>query len=95
MNAPAASWRQHVSDAFVIFQKELLDLRRDRRALVTLIVVPVVYSLLVEPAVSVASDPGPSAPGSAPRQPGEARPSFSLGDRPGAAPGMARGRVEP
>ncbi|WP_420462286.1 efflux RND transporter permease subunit [Candidatus Palauibacter sp.] len=63
----------------------------------TLIVVPVVYSLMVEPSVSVEPEPqpGPRPGGRAPAatEPGSGTP---LGGRPGpAAPGMARGSVEP
>ena len=61
----------------------------------TLIVVPVVYSVLVEPSVSVGPDPGPRPER---RDPSAVRPTpgYGLGDRSGpAAPGMARGSVEP
>ncbi|MCZ0934638.1 MAG: efflux RND transporter permease subunit [Gemmatimonadetes bacterium] len=61
----------------------------------TLIVVPVVYSVLVEPSVSVGADPGPRPER---RDPSAVRPTpgYGLGDRSGpAAPGMARGSVEP
>ena len=66
----------------------------------TLIVVPVVYSLMVEPSVSVQPEAGPE-PGEGPRRgvpaPAPAPHSgYALGGRPGpAAPGMARGSVEP
>ncbi len=61
----------------------------------TLIVVPVVYSVLVEPSVSVGPDPGPRPER---RDPPALRPTpgYGLGGGSGpAAPGMARGRVEP
>ena len=61
----------------------------------TLIVVPVVYSVLVEPSVSVGPDPGPRPER---RDPSGLRPTpgYGLGGRSGpAAPGMARGSVEP
>ncbi|MDE2662075.1 MAG: efflux RND transporter permease subunit [Gemmatimonadota bacterium] len=61
----------------------------------TLIVVPVVYSVLVEPSVSVGPDPGPRPER---RDPSAVRPTpgYGLGGRSGpAAPGMARGSVEP
>ena len=65
----------------------------------TLIVVPVVYSLMVEPSVSVAPEPGPGAGGGSEgraARPGEPKPGLGFGGRPGpAAPGMARGSVEP
>lgn len=61
----------------------------------TLIVVPVVYSVLVEPSVSVGPDPGPRPER---RDPSGLRPTpgYGLGGRSGpAAPGMARGSAEP
>ncbi|WP_419858993.1 efflux RND transporter permease subunit [Candidatus Palauibacter irciniicola] len=61
----------------------------------TLIVVPVVYSVLVEPSVSVGPDPGPRPER---RDPSALRPTpgYGLGGGSGpAAPGMARGSVEP
>ena len=61
----------------------------------TLIVVPVVYSLMVEPSVSVQPEPGPRHGGRAPAA-AEPKPGYGLGGRPGpAAPGMARGSVDP
>ncbi|WP_423929478.1 efflux RND transporter permease subunit [Candidatus Palauibacter sp.] len=63
----------------------------------TLIVVPVVYSLMVEPSVSVQPEPQPG-PGPGGRAPvaTEPRSGYPLGGRPGpAAPGMARGSIEP
>ena len=61
----------------------------------TLIVVPVVYSVLVEPSVSVGPDPDPRPER---RDPAALQPApgYGLGGRSGpAAPGMARGSVEP
>lgn len=61
----------------------------------TLIVVPVVYSLMVEPSVSVQPEPGPRHGGRTPAA-AEPKPGYGLGGRPGpAAPGMARGSVDP
>ncbi|WP_420441145.1 efflux RND transporter permease subunit [Candidatus Palauibacter sp.] len=61
----------------------------------TLIVVPVVYSIMVEPSVSVGREPDPRPERRDPEalQP---KPGYGLGGRSGpAAPGMARGSVEP
>ena len=61
----------------------------------TLIVVPVVYSLMVEPSVSVRPEPEPGAGGGAAAT-AKPKPAHGLGMRPGpAAPGMARGSAEP
>ena len=59
----------------------------------TLIVVPVVYSLMVEPSVSVQPEPGPRPSAGAPATT-EARPGYGL-TGPGPTPGMARGSAEP
>lgn len=62
----------------------------------TLIVVPVVYSLMVEPSVSVQPEPEPGAGAGGAPATAKPKPAHGLGMRPGpAAPGMARGSAEP
>ncbi|WP_420634800.1 efflux RND transporter permease subunit [Candidatus Palauibacter sp.] len=59
----------------------------------TLIVVPVVYSLMVQPSVSVEPEPRPTGRAPTPMEPA---PGYGLGGSAGpTAPGMARGSIEP